>query len=85
MEAEQAESSFAGWEEAFADGTAFQTESVPYIGDPSGLDTDVETDIYEPGVDWNDGQDWGDESDWSPSWDDSGADAWDAASGVDED
>ena len=85
MEAEQTEGSFAGWEEAFADGTAFQTESVPYIGDPSGLDTDVETDIYEPGVDWNDSQDWGDESDWSPSWDDSGADAWDAASGVDED
>ena len=60
-------------------------ESVPYIGDPSGLDTDVETDICEPGVDWNEGHDWGDESDWSPSWEDAGSDAWDAASGVDED
>ena len=45
----------------------------------------LQADIYEPGVDWNDGQDWGDESDWSPSWEDAGADAWDAASGVDED
>ena len=69
MEADQTESSFAGWNEAFSDGTDFQYESDPYIGDPAALESDDDYNYYDTNVDWDDGYDWGDEADWIPDWD----------------
>lgn len=72
---EDEEDPFDAWDEAFSD---WYEGELPYIGDPTALESDIEYDYYDTGVEWGDESDWGGASDWSDVGDFGG---WDDASG----